>query len=243
MGVVLNAALAVAAYAGPPFATDDPEPTEYQHFEVYLYSEASWAGDSQGGTAVGLEVNYGLMPNLQVSAALPVGFDLPDDSKPRFGIGDAEFGLKYRFAEEDNDGFMPQISFFPSIEAALIRSGSTTGDRATHVFLPLWAQKSFGDWTTFGGGGYRINNGTDARNSWFVGWAALKQIDDDWHLGAEIYRESAQTDGGNGVNAFSIGATYDLSERWHIAGSAGAGFEDRSGAATLSTYIALEWTP
>jgi hypothetical protein len=241
--VAFNALWPVFAWAGPPFATDDPEPTEYQHFEIYLYSEASWAGDSQGGTAMGLEVNYGLLPNLQITASLPVGFDLPDDARARFGIGEAEIGAKYRFIEEDSTGWMPQVSFFPSVEAALVRSGSTTGDRATHVFLPLWAQKSFGEWTTFGGGGYRINDGTGTRDSWFVGWAAVKQMDDDWHLGAEIYRESAQTNAGNGVNAFSIGATYDFSDRWHVVGSAGAGFEDHSGAATLSTYVALEWTP
>jgi hypothetical protein len=26
-----------AALAGPPFVTDDPEPTELGHFEMYLY--------------------------------------------------------------------------------------------------------------------------------------------------------------------------------------------------------------
>ena len=31
-------ATATLAWAGPPFTTDDPEPVEYQHWEVYLAS-------------------------------------------------------------------------------------------------------------------------------------------------------------------------------------------------------------
>ncbi len=29
------------AYGGPPFRTDDPEPVEYQHWEVYQFSAAT----------------------------------------------------------------------------------------------------------------------------------------------------------------------------------------------------------
>ena len=173
--VALIAAPLSAARAGPPFATDDPEPTEYGHYEIYLYSQGTWNGDSQAGTAVGLEVNYGALPNVQISAALPVGFNAPDEAGPRFGIADAKFGVKYRFIQEDSDGWRPQVSFYPSIEAALGNSSATGSDHAAHVFLPLWAQKSFGSWTTFGGGGYRINGGRDGRDSWFAGWALVKR--------------------------------------------------------------------
>jgi hypothetical protein len=30
--------LAQSALAGPPYISDDPEPTDYQHFEIYTYS-------------------------------------------------------------------------------------------------------------------------------------------------------------------------------------------------------------
>ena len=241
VALTLAAAAAGAARAGPPFATDDPEPTDYGHFEAYLYSQASWGGDATG-TAVGLEVNYGALPDLQVSVALPVGFNASDDAGPRFGIGDAELGLKYRFIHEDCDGWMPQVGFFPSVDAALVRSSATSSDRPIHVFLPLWAQKSFGDWTTFGGGGYRINDGNNAKDSWFIGWAALKQISDGLRLGGEIYREAAETRGTNDTTAVGVGATYDLSDAWHVIGSTGIGIEDRTGNTALSSYLALELT-
>lgn len=34
----LLALLAEPAIAGPPYISDDPEPTDYQHFEIYTYS-------------------------------------------------------------------------------------------------------------------------------------------------------------------------------------------------------------
>ena len=35
---VLTLCAAVAALAGPPYVTDDPEPVEYRHWEVYFAS-------------------------------------------------------------------------------------------------------------------------------------------------------------------------------------------------------------
>lgn len=230
------------AFAGPPFATDDPEPTEYGHYEIYLYSEGTWASEALDGTAVGVEVNYGLLPNVQISADLPVGFNIADDASPRFDIGDASVGLKYRFLEEDVGGWLPEMSIYPSFEAALVRSGSTSADRPTHLFLPVWAQKTFGEWTVFGGGGYRINDGTAARNSWFTGIAALKELDEDFRLGAELYRETAQARDENATTAFSVGGTYDLNQSWHVVGSVGAGFEDNTHTTSVTSYVALEWT-
>ncbi|MBI1212853.1 MAG: hypothetical protein GC190_15430 [Alphaproteobacteria bacterium] len=230
------------AYAGPPFATDDPVPTDYGHYELYLYSEGTWAGESLDGTAVGVEVNYGLLPDLQVSADLPVGFNIPDDAGPRFDIGDASVGLKYRILHEDTEGWQPDLSVFPSFEAALVYSGSSGSDRPTHLFLPLWAQKTFGEWSVFGGGGFRINDGVGARNSWFTGIAALKHMGDGLHLGGEFYRETAEARGENGTTAFSLGGTYDLSDSWHVVGSVGAGVADHSGSTSITSYVALEWT-
>jgi hypothetical protein len=34
----IAALLACPAFAGPPFRTDDPEPADYQHFELNLFS-------------------------------------------------------------------------------------------------------------------------------------------------------------------------------------------------------------
>src|ERR1700733_6339693 len=63
---ILLAALLFAsgpAAAGPPFTTDDPEPTDTGHWEDYLYSTAIRADHLSSGTALGLELNYGAAPD------------------------------------------------------------------------------------------------------------------------------------------------------------------------------------
>jgi len=121
--VVLTAlAFAIAplniATAGPPFATDDPEPTDYGHFETYLFTQGVTAGSGKSGPELGLEVNYGALPDLQISASLPVGFSAPNRTGMAIEVSDVEFGVKYRFVEEDNDGWRPQVSFYPSVQFA-----------------------------------------------------------------------------------------------------------------------------
>ena len=229
------------AYAGPPFLTDDPVPTDYRHFEIYLYSDGVVDKGANTGTLPGLEVNYGALPNVQISAALPVGVTGPSRNQPAFGITEAEFGVKYRFIEEDESGWRPQISFYPAVQVALNRSGA--GDHATHQFLPLWAQKNFGPWTTFGGAGYRINPGSDGRNSWFVGWGATRQASEQLQLGVEIYHETAEERDGKGSWGSNLGAILDFGEKYHLVGSVGPKTSDCCHGTAISYYLALEWTP
>jgi hypothetical protein len=76
-----------AASAGPPFFTDDPEPVEYKHWEVYLASQ--WAHDEEvatSGTLPHVEVNYGVVPNTQLHIILPMAYSAPNDSSTQYGL-------------------------------------------------------------------------------------------------------------------------------------------------------------
>jgi outer membrane putative beta-barrel porin/alpha-amylase len=235
---VLAVLLTAPANAGPPFVTDDPEPTDYGHFEIYAFTQGLSAEGSKSGTALGLEVNYGLVPDVQVSVSLPVGFSAPNRSRPRFGITDAEFGVKYRFMSEDKEGWRPQVSFYPSIDGAI--ATRNFGDNETHEFFPIWAQKSFGPWTAFGGGGYRINPGRDGVNSGFEGATLLRQISERFSAGVELYHESAQAHSSGSVTGIDVGALYDFNKALHVVASAGP----QGGALWngRTYYVALEWT-
>ena len=68
-------------WAGPPFATDDPEPVEYEHWEVYLASRLFHDKSGWSGTSPELEVNYGTIPNLQLHLIAPVSFVAPPHSQ------------------------------------------------------------------------------------------------------------------------------------------------------------------
>jgi hypothetical protein len=68
--------------AGPPYITDDPEPVEYQHWEVYLASIFTKQPDSWTTTAPCVEVNYGLVPDAQLHTILPMTLYQPSGAAP-----------------------------------------------------------------------------------------------------------------------------------------------------------------
>jgi hypothetical protein len=88
------------AWAGPPFVTDDPEPPEYRHWEIYFASQLADDSNGWSGTSPHVELDYGAIPNIQLSLIAPVAFDAPSRGRSQFGCGDTELGVKYRFIQE-----------------------------------------------------------------------------------------------------------------------------------------------
>ena len=81
----------------------------------------------------------------------------------------------------------------PTLSAVYPLVQLPTGDEsrglgAGHVlaFLPIWAQKSFGDWTTYGGGGYWINQGgVGDKDYWFFGGLLQRKVTDRLSIAGE----------------------------------------------------------
>ena len=55
--LVVMLALAAPALAGPPYVSDDPEPTDYKHFEIYAFGSGTKTTDGTSGQA-GIDFNY-----------------------------------------------------------------------------------------------------------------------------------------------------------------------------------------
>jgi hypothetical protein len=70
--LVLSAATASPAIAGPPYVTDDPEPTDTGHWENYLFVEGTRAGGHFGGPPAGVELNYGAFSDTQLTWSFPL---------------------------------------------------------------------------------------------------------------------------------------------------------------------------
>jgi len=230
------------ARAGPPFRTDDPVPVELGHWEIFAFSTATRAAGDVAGVLSGVDANYGAAPDLQLHAAFPAAFDKPDGGGMAIGYGDTEFGFKYRFVEEDHGGWRPQAAIYPAIDLPTGNASRNFGTGHTHVFLPVWMQKSIGDWTTFGGVGYWINPGPGNRNYWYFGWAAQRPITDNLSLGGELFHQTATTVTGKDQTGFNLGLAYDLTAHYHLLVSVGTGLQNRSISNALSYYAALQCT-
>jgi hypothetical protein len=233
---------AATAWAGPPFRTDDPEPVELGHWEVYGFSTATHVKGDTAGIAPGIEVNYGALPELQLHVVAPLAFDRPEGGGTRFGYGDTELGAKYRFVQEDETGWRPQAGIFPLLELPTGSEARGLGTGRVHGFLPLWLQKSFGKWLTYGGGGYWINPGPGNKNYWFAGWLLQRQVTEDLALGGEIFRQTADTVGGKDGTGFNLGGIYDFTEHCHLLFSAGRGIVNAPTTNAFSYYLGLQWT-
>ena len=167
-----------AANAGPPYRTDDPEPTPLGHYEFYTFSTGTVVRDDTSGSLPAFELNYGLIPNGQLTIDASVAFDSPSGGATQFGYSDTPISFKYRFIQEDEQGWRPQVAVFPLVQLPTGDQSRGLGAGHVLVFLPM-AQKSFGDWTTYGGGGYWINqDGEDDKNYWFFGGLLQRKVTD-----------------------------------------------------------------
>jgi hypothetical protein len=243
----LSAAVLVpaAALAGPPFRTDDPEPVEYQHWEFYSFTAGTHVDGDTAGVAPAAEFNYGLFPNAMVHIVVPTtAFDHPTGSPSTWGLGDVELGFKYRLLEQDKTSWKPSIGIFPLLELPTGDQSRTLGAGHTRMFLPVWAQKDFGDWTTYGGGGYWINQNDTygSKNYWFVGWLLQRKITDKLTLGGEIYHQTADLVGGFDTTGFNLGGQLDLDEHNHLLFSAGRGFQNAAQTNLFSWYLGWQVT-
>ncbi len=173
------------------------------------------------------EINYGVMPNVQLSFATERSWARgSEEGAPRFGT--SELGLKMRFLPETK--YRPQVAFYPSV----VWSGESTRGSDTKVFLPLWGQKSWGRSTVYGGGGRWHNPGPLNRDFWFAGVAMLRQVSDTLTLGAEVFHSTAESVDTVSSTGFNVGGLSALGEDHSVLFSIGRS----STPGSLSAYLA-----
>jgi hypothetical protein len=227
----------LTALAGPPFATDDPEPVDYRHWEFYIASQPTETSDGWSGTAPHFELNYGVVPNVMLHVIAPLAYNIPSDGSTHYGYGDTELGVKVRFIQETHH--LPEVGIFPLLEVPTGSESDGLGNGHLQAFLPVWLQKSFGDWTIYGGGGYGINSGAGNENWGFVGGVLQRQIVKNFALGAEVYHRTTMETGGRDDTAFNIGTIIDFTDHQHLLFSAGRSI---NGPTDFQAYLAYQFT-
>jgi hypothetical protein len=235
--ILLLLTAAPAAWAGPPFITDDPETVAFRHGEFYIASQYANDKDGKSGTLPHFEFNYGIIPDVQLHLLVPLAFDHPDGGPKNYGLGDTEVGVKYRFIHESET--IPQIGIFPIAHVPTGDSDLGLGNGYVQTFLPIWVQKSWGPWTTYGGGGYWINPGADNKDFWQIGWLGQREITKSLSLGAEIFYFGKDTEDGRDRTGYNIGGIFNLTGNHHILFSAGS---DIAGDNRFSAYVGYQWT-
>lgn len=226
--------LAPVVHAGPPYLTDDPQPTDYRHFETYLFGSGNAARAGSSAEA-GVDFNVGARPDLQLTVVAPIDYERPAAGSSATGLGNIELAAKYRFAHAQRCGW--DISTFPrwilpSVERRV-------GERHNAVQLPIWLEKDFGRWSTFGGAGLTLQRGAGARNYTLMGWAITRQMLPRLQLGAELFHRSADEPGGLATTVVNAGLRYDFNDHYHLLGSTGPGIQNAAQTYAHTWYLAL----
>jgi hypothetical protein len=215
------AGAAAPALAGPPYLTDDPVPTDTGHWEIYAFTAAEGRGSTLDDES-GLDLNYGPVKGIQLTATLPLGFSHAPGESWSAGTGDVELGVKYRFFNDQKHGLSAAI--FPR---AILPTSSLVHGGKTRFLLPLWVGKDFpGGTSVFGGGGYMINPGAGNRDFWQAAIALTHDVSEKVSLGAEVARQGSDTIGGTAQTRAGVGSIVKLGGPYALLFSAGPTWAD-----------------
>jgi hypothetical protein len=218
---LIVAGAAAPALAGPPYLTDDPAPTDTGHWEIYGFAQ----GEGRKSTLdadVGLDLNYGPVKGVQLTATLPLSFSHQPIDGWRSGTGDVELGVKYRFFNDERSGVSAAI--FPR---AILPTASNSPGEKTRFLLPVWAEKDFAGGTSiFGGGGYMINPGRGNRNFWQAAIALTHDLDGHVSVGAEATRQGPDVVGGTAQTRAGVGSIIKLDDHYALLLSGGPTWAD-----------------
>jgi hypothetical protein len=224
--------VATAANAGPPYQTDDPDPTDTDGLEAYAFVEGDWDASFTGSG--GIEANYGAAPNLQLSLGLP----LDVASRPfEVSRGNVELSVKWRFLNDEEHGW--SLATFPGVTLPTAK-----GATGAEVLLPLWGGWKQGDLALFGGGGRIITSVPGGRGHWVIGFAATRQFG-AINLGVEVGHSGASERGGHGLDTAGLGMIAVLGGPFALVARAGPARERGTGHVFVQTFFGLQglWGP
>ena len=205
--------------ANQPFITDDPVPTDYQHWEADFFTSGDDAGGHCNLTGPAVELCYGVLPDTQLTVDFGMAATTGGGQPTAFGFGDAAASVKYRFLHETNG--WPELAFFPGLTLPTGDASRNLGNGRATYHLPLWGEKNFGAWTVDTGGGVFLNSAPGAKNYPYGGLLVQRGCGEQLSLGGEVYAQGQDADGDHGYAALNFGGTYLFNDHFSLKISAG----------------------
>jgi len=225
------------AFAGRPFLTDDPEPLPFGHWDFYLFSTVDATHESTNALVPAFECNIGALPDLQLHLAVPLAYASPADAPSTYGMGDWELGLEYRFVRETDN--CPQVGIFPLLEIPTGDSDRGLGNGQAWWRLPVWLQKSWGPWTTYGGGGYAINPAAGQHDYCFGGWVLQRNFGERLTWGGEVFAQGKSSDAARSFAVVNVGGFFKITPNLQLLVTGG---HTLVGGVHTIGYLGFYWT-
>ena len=217
------------AVGGPPLVTDDPDTPGDGHWEINLATITQRTSGGYTVAAPDADINYGLGDSIQLKADLPWTFAQPSGQQWVSGPGLANYGVKWRFIDEDDAGV--SVSTYPQYAHSL---STTSIDRGIALaggqfFLPIEVAGRTAGFDLDGEIGRNfVQNGP---NQWEVGFVAGHECAADVECLVEIHETYSQRVGsisgmvGNSTQTLlNLGLNWKLTESLTLLAAAGREF-------------------
>ena len=213
-----------AAYAqgGPPFYTNDPGTPGNMNWEINVGYMPFLYGGNSVSHAPDLDINFGVGDRIQLTyenAWLKVD---GQDSAAKFGLGQSNPGIKWRFYDHGEDGL--RISVFPQFflnnPNNAVRRGITSANDA--FLMPVEFTKKFGPVDVDYEAGYlAVHKGPDG---WISGLMVGHELTPKLEIDAEVYSQGTFHPTENQL-WFDFGGRYRLHSPIILLVMAGRDFE------------------
>jgi hypothetical protein len=224
-GGLVAAVNAAWAAGGPPLVTDDPGTPGDGHWEINLATITQRTLNGYSVAVPDADINYGLGDYLQLKADMPWTYSQQNGENWKSGPGFANYGVKWRFIDEDDAGF--NVSTYPQYAHSLSNASIERGiaPAGGQFFLPLEVSGKLHEFDLDAEIGRNFVQ--QGANQWMLGFVVGHECAPDVECLAELHETYTGRDAGAGGSTqtlLNLGLTWKLSESLTLLAAAGREF-------------------
>ncbi len=241
LGGLLLLAGSALAQGGPPMVTDDPGTPGDGKWEINIGAIQARTRSARELAAPDADINYGWGDHIQLKADIPWVTAKPEGQPSRSGLGDGDFGVKWRFVDEEKAGY--SLSTYPQYTRNLLQSSNRRGITSSghSFFLPLELSADVGAGFSIAAEvGRNFVTGDGAKNQWIAGVVLEHSCAEGVDCLAEIHQTQQP---GEHQTLLNFGVHWKLKEDLTLLAAAGREFGTKSDEQLRSlVYIGLQFT-
>lgn len=181
----------IQAQGGPPLLTDDPGTPGNGMWEVNFLTTMERNRQGWAFQIPNVDLNYGLGNHIQLKFEAPWIITKDTGERPKTGLGNSMFGVKWRFLDEERHHL--DMSIYPQVEFNNPTRSAARGlaEKGVQLFLPVEVAKSVGPVRLDGEIGYLI--ALDGADKWECGFVVARRVNSRVELMGELHGSALKT--------------------------------------------------
>lgn len=215
----------------PPMQSEDSDTPGNGNWELNLAFGGEFAGGEHAIEFPIIDLNYGIGDRVQLTYGVPYASLREEDGtgllQSAHGVGDSEFGLKYRFYDNEDRGL--SLAVYPQVRVRTPGANEAVSDGGTAYALPLILVSEFEHFSLTANIGMEF---ADGEHSTFASFGAGRRLTDRLAVMAELAGHDLDNDARHVL--INLGVRQKLSDAHSISASIGRDVDVGAGEHRLS---------